>query len=259
MSNITFVIPRHNDFNYERFIQASIKKYDDFNELLIVNDEGKCENIFVKYQKAVDVIKEKKLPDDDIIVFVHEDVGIVDECFREKLELLFSKRTDVGLVGIVGTTELTESGAWWTNTPDKLKGHLVQGNDKDTVGKGFYLKKGSVGFHDNIVAIDGCMMATTAKIVKEIINFDLQTFSESNDFYDLDLCIQILESGYKVAVADILIYHQSTGKGSLGKSWQDAKDKFINKYRSKGYKFPMTIYDFYKQDKNDSDIVEIEI
>lgn len=249
MSDIYYVIPKHNDEIYQNFILSSIKRFGG-NHLTVTSDEGKNDSIFVKYQEGVKGIKDLNVPDDDIVVFVHEDVGIVDINFKEKLELIFKQNKNVGLVGVVGTTELQESGAWWMNEGYKLRGHLVQGDDNN---KGFHLVKGPIGFFTDIVAIDGCFMATTGKIVKEIIKFDVDTFKDDNHFYDIDLSFQILEAGYDIAVADILIFHKSMGKGALKDEWFIAKDKFINKYKSKGYNFPISKDNFKNEINNSQD------
>jgi len=242
MSEITYIVPMHDKLTYETFIKNSIKKYGGRAMEMNNEDPNIPESIFVKYKTAMDVLVSSDLNDDDIFVFVHEDVGIVDEFFNEKVKTIFDSRKDVGIVGIAGTSVLEQNGAWWHTNQENLRGHLVQGNGTDS--KGSYLKKGKVGFFDDVVAVDGCILITTGKMIRDVFKLDMELFKECNDFYDIEMCMQVLEAGYKVAVADIFIFHRSVGGGSLGNSWKITRDKLIGKYIEKGYSFPLTIESF---------------
>lgn len=239
-NNVKFVVPIHDDKVYNDILGSSISKLGSGVIEITNSNPNINESIYTKYQTGVETIKSSDFSDDDIIVFAHEDVGIVDDNFIEKVNMIFDKKKDVGLVGIMGTTVLEESCAWWQTSENNLRGHLVQGNGSPS-NRGDYLKKGKIGFFDDLVAIDGCIMITTAKVVKEHINFDLDTFEFYNDFYNLEMCMQILEARYKIAVADIFIFHKSTSNGYLSESWIEAKDKFKNKCLDKGYTFPLTV------------------
>ena len=145
------------------------------------------------------------------------------------------------------------------NTPDKLRGHILQGKeDIIKTGESFHLVKGPCGYFDDLVCVDGCFMATTGKVLREGIHFDMDTFKEGNDFYDIDFGFNILERGYKIAIADIWLLHKSSGMGSMAEPWKINRDKFIKKWTDKGYKLPITKNDF-KTKKITNNIVEIEI
>jgi len=259
--NFNFIIPRYNDEEkYRIFAEASLKRCGFSKVLQVLDKPGEKETIFQKYNAGIEALLQTApgLADDDVCIFMHSDVGIVDPFFRQKMEIFFTEKRDVALMGIAGTIELTDKGGWWMNVPDKLRGHLLQGKPDGKIGEGFHLVKGPVGFYDDVVAIDGCFMATTGRYLKEGIKFDTETFNEGNDFYDIDFCLQFLEKGYKIAVADILLYHQSQGMGSLEEPWKINRDKLFKKWQDKGYKLPFLRQDF-KTKENVNNIVEIEI
>ncbi|MEM4261035.1 MAG: glycosyltransferase [Candidatus Woesearchaeota archaeon] len=258
---INWLIPRKNDDNWRMFLEPSFRRHGFTKVLQIMDQPGLTENIFKKYNAGIEALFSPQcgvLNDDDICIFCHEDIGIADPFFRQKIEMIFTEKRDIGILGVCGTTEFTEHGGWWMNTPNKLRGHIIQGKDNAPIGEGYHLVKGPIGFFDDLVCVDGCFMATTGRFIKEGIRFDMQTFNEGNDFYDIDFCFQFLERGYKIAVADILLFHKSSGMGSMTESWKVNKDKLIKKWTDKGYKFPIVRNDF-KIKENQNNIVEIEI
>ena len=155
--------------------------------------------------------------------------------FIEKIELIFSKRPDIGLLGVIGTTEFNKTGAWWANTPDKLRGHIIQ-STKD--GKDIHLVKGSIGFFDNMVAVDGLIMMFNGKLIKNGFRFDQKTFNRF-DMYDIDAAFSVLQMGYKVACADILVQHKSIGEGVFKDGWKTGKEKLFNKWNK--LEFPYSV------------------
>ncbi|MFW6247428.1 MAG: glycosyltransferase [bacterium] len=267
MSNVKFIIPRHNEEMYKTFAEPSLKRLGVQALQVFDKEEGNNECIFKKMNAGIEAAIESGLQDDDIVVFSHEDVGVLDNLFKEKVELIFSEKPDIALIGVVGATELTEKGAWWANEPfmvDKdgnqkgsLVGHLIQGKGNGKQGEGFHLQKGAIGFFDNIVAIDGCIMITKGMFIKEGLRFDDENY-DGNDFYDCDICMTVLGMGYSIAVADILVYHESPGMGVFTDGWKRAKDIFIKKWTDYGYELPFTT-DQFKKKVVETEIVEIEI
>jgi hypothetical protein len=257
MSNFKCIIPRINDEKFKTLAEPSLKKIG--GQVLQVLDKtaGVTENIFKKYLGGIEALMNSGIQDDDIIIFMHEDVVILDNLFKEKLEFLFAEKPEVAIVGIAGAIEITERGGFWMNTPDKMRGHLIQGKEGGCQGDGFHLVKGAIGYFDDLVCVDGCIMITQGKFIKEGLSFDDKTYT-GNDFYDYDICLRALELGYSVACADILIFHASPGLGVFNESWKKSKDKFIKKWQDKGYTLPFTTSQFKKKEKNSS-IVEIDI
>lgn len=258
MPNFKFIIPRFNDQKFQIFAEPSLRKVNAQVLQAFDKDKSKPESIFKKLNAGIEAAIQTGLNDDDIVIFMHEDVGIIDNLFREKVELLFNEKPEVAIVGIAGATELTERGGWWMTSSEKMRGHLIQGKSDGNLGEGFHLQKGPIGYFDDVVCVDGCLMITRGKFIKEGLSYDDKTFPSGNDFYDIDLAMRALEMGYKIAVADILIFHQSTGMGVFNEAWKNNKDIFIKKWQDKGYKLPFTADQFKKKEIN-NEIVEIEI
>jgi hypothetical protein len=257
MANFRCIVPMMNNEKYKAFAEPSMRKIGTHALQVYDKDQNKPENIFKKYNAGIEALIQTNLYDDDIIVFMHEDVGIMDNLFKEKVELFFNETNDVAILGIAGATEITERGGWWMTTPDKMRGHLFQGKEGGTMGEGFHLQKGAIGFFDDVVCVDGCIMITKGKFIKEGLAFDDKTYN-SSDFYDIDACMTALHMGYKIAVADILIYHQSSGMGVFNEPWKESKERFIKKWTNLGYKLPFT-RDQFKLKEINSEIVEINI
>jgi len=253
---IKFIVARKNDEKFSRYLLPSLQKLSCM-AIQLLDEPNKKDTIFTKYNQAIDTILSSTVDPTDVFVFVHEDVAIVDPIFKEKVELLFNTK-NVALVGIAGSTILTDAGGWWMNPFDKLRGHLLQGKDDGQEGEAFYLQKGPVGYFEDVCCIDGCLMMTTGKQLQDGLRFDDKTFNDDNDMYDIDLCLSLLERNLTIAVADMLVFHRSMGKGSLGETWHLSKNKLITKWLQKGKTFPITkesINNVLVQPK----IVEIEV
>jgi len=232
---IKFVIARNKDDKeiYEKYIgkyfsNRETVSYDVFDK------EGETLTLTKKYNDAIEHIKDS-LNDNDIVIFVHNDVEILDKCFEEKVEMVFSN-PKIGLLGVIGCLEYKENCMWWANEPDKLVGHIVQehSNNEET-----HLIKGNIGYSDNVICCDGLMLMIRGKILKDGMRFDEQF---DFNFYDISFCLDMLiNTEYKVAVADILVKHKSEGLGSLTDEWKIGKEKLIQKYTKRGILFPFTI------------------
>ena len=49
----------------------------------------------------------------DIVVFCHDDIIIETKQWGKKLEKLFNKNVEYGIIGVAGTKTLSETGRWW--------------------------------------------------------------------------------------------------------------------------------------------------
>jgi hypothetical protein len=239
-------IAKNNDSVFSSYLVPFLDRYN-IKACIASDEEGKRDSIFVKYNQCITALINEGLKNDDIVLFVHEDVKLLDPNFVSKLELMFSEKKDVGLVGVVGVTELSENCRWWDNKPDKLKGHIIQENGQQA----YHMVKGMVGYSDDLVAVDGLCFAVRADLLLGGLRFD-DTFKGFH-FYDLDICCQILSMGHKIAIADILVLHKSIGDISKSEGWMENKDKFFKKW-SVGYKFPLTSRGFIN-----NNIKEIEV
>jgi hypothetical protein len=191
------------------------------------------DSIFKKYNKGISFVK-----DEDLIVFMHDDVTILDPLFEKKIEIVFKRFPDIAILGVIGTTVFNANGGWWTcNRQLETIGHIIQGHPD---GTDHHLIE-RIGFNKNVISVDGCLFIGRAELFKNgTLKFDASY--DGYHFYDADICVQAKDKGFNVAVADILIRHQS--EGPIDKTWHMNRQKFVNKWVEKGYSFPLTVQSF---------------
>lgn len=253
-----YVISAINDVSiYEKYLKPSLEKL--INQINIVrlvdNSDPRYKSMFSKYQKTIFDLRpyDSNFGDNDIFLFVHEDVKIHDSLIFMKLQSLFSIKPNVGVVGMIGTKLFPAAGGWWLSDYKYHLGRLIQGKPGSNGEEVFEMSRG-VGFSDNMVSVDGFCFAVRGTVLNTV-SFDYQYYPGSYHFYDVDFCFSALENGWDIAVADILCEHKS--EGPLGPEWYKNRDRFIEKWIKKGYTFPITKQSF-RDKKNASNIRTIE-
>lgn len=235
--NYTLICPRLSG-DEELYSKSIEKNSHHFSPARILNvtDDYPNQTITSKYNQAINTIR-KDLKENDILIFSHNDTGIIDDFFKDKVEHIFNN-TDAALIGVVGSNLLNDDGCWWSVPKDNQRGHLIQGNRSNN--NQFHLQKGLIGFFDDIVVIDGLIMITLGKyLMNSEINFDINTCR--NNFYDASFCLDYLLNGYKIVVADILVSHKSEGVSNKDQIYCEDRDKFIKKYKDLSLDFPITL------------------
>lgn len=192
------------------------------------------DSIFKKYNKGISMSDNA-----DVFVFVHDDVTIIDTNFENKAQMVFDRFPNIGVIGVIGTKIFNATGGWWMCDRSKdTIGHIMQGHPN---GQHNHMVD-SIGFCKDMVVVDGCCFLVRSTMFKEhMISFDDKTFSGYHH-YDNDVCLQVKEKGFDIAVADILIQHES--EGALDEEWNKNLVKLLNKWGNKGYDFPITIESF---------------
>jgi hypothetical protein len=247
-----FVISQHNDEIFRNYLLPGLQQWGLQSCICTDETPGTIESIFDKYNTGINKLvnnEDAKLTDDDIVAFCHEDVKILDPAFLPKVEMVFKERGDIGLCGVVGATEIVETGAWWHAKPDKMRGHIIQENGTTVA----HLIKGPIGFFDDLAITDGLCFFIRGSLLINGLRFDNATYN-GFDFYDIDTCLSVLEKGFKIGCADILLQHRSVGDVSKKKDWYASKDKFLQKWKNKKFAFPITQKTFI----NDN-IKEVEV
>lgn len=233
MSRIKFVVARYEKDNYENFLGTTIGSFPIKN---VTNEEA--DSIYSKYNVGIKYWEDNGLKDDDVIVFCHADVKIIDQDFEAKVLYAFDNVKDLGLAGIIGSKELHEAGGWWLCNTNLHKGHLMQWVDEEEKNK-YHLNRGE-GNHFDMCVIDGLCMFVKGEVAKNI-KFDAEYFTKSYNFYDYDYSLSVLESGHKVGVIDVSLEHKSAGYGIYEYDWISNKEKFLEKWKLKGYSFPISL------------------
>ena len=222
---------KENDFT--SFLKPSLTSSQISRIWAVDNTMG--QSIFEKYNYAIEAIKDfnslDSFKDDDVIVFLHSDVSVKDEFIEEKLNYVFENDKELGMVGVYGTTLLTENGGWWMADRSVYgRGHIIQGMPNKTE----HHMVDRIGYFDDVVSIDGCFMAIRGSVLEEF-RFDEYNY-DGYHFYDVDTSLQIGSLGYKIAVVDILIRHES--EGPLDQGWERNRNICMNKWKKRGIKFP---------------------
>ncbi len=240
---IKFVIARYENDGFEQFFNTSVFKQN--HEIVHITNEHLTDNnipnsIFQKYNMGLEYYRNKDLQDNDIIVFCHADVKILDPEYDTKLEYAFS-RLNVDIAGVIGAIELHETAGWWLSDQSLHRGHLIQWTNET---ENYHMKR-TIGNFTNMVVVDGLFMAVRGSLARKQ-NFDVTTFPNSYDFYDYDYCLGAKANGSNIAVLDLLVEHKSAGTGIYKDSWANNKEIFLNKWKNLGYSFPITNNSFTK-------------
>lgn len=165
----------------------------------------------------------------DVVVFMHDDIIIETTAVSKKINKLFEKNQDFGIIGLAGTDELV-SGMWWQNR-EKMYGQVKHQHEGKTWKNSY-----SNGFGDDlkeVVCVDGLFFAVHKKRLKENFDEEFKGFH----FYDIPFCVSNFRQGVKVGVTTkIMVIHKSIGM--VDKKWEKNKLFFEAKY---GEFLPLTI------------------
>jgi hypothetical protein len=242
----------------EDLLAQSIKRFKIKCIQIRNNNETGTEikkSINEKYAIAVKVLNDQnQIKDDTIILFCHDDINILDNFFLEKIKYVFEQKSEIGVVGVIGTEEIHKD-SFWLDDKNKYHGHMILNEKHEKTGKGEHSIFGDIGFFTDIVNIDNSFFAVRGSLLnKNDFDFGLDVMMNDNYFYASNVCIQSLLKGFKVAVADILIYHNSDSKPNVGVEYMECRRKFFEKYSD--IEFPITINSF---DIDKSEVMEISL
>lgn len=198
---IHYILPAHNKEIVNTHIQTSIQCFDDERSVLIEDVTEKREVISKKINHGIQFsIQNKYYEPSDIVVIAQEDTIIQDPKYKEKLELIF-KNNEVGMVGVEGCFNFDG-----TIKPFDV-GHYVNGSKSNKIGIGEHvINKHGIGYFDNVSMVNDYWFAIRASLIKDSIT----PVVEGEYITAIDMGIQVLNIGKKLAVADILIYRKYT-------------------------------------------------
>jgi hypothetical protein len=225
-------VAHHDESVYKKWLKPCIPA----KKTILVKDAPGLDSMSKKYNEGVDRLKRKlkqKLKKDDIVVFVHEDIKIDDNTFEPKLEHYFKIDPNLGVAGVYGSRAYAGAGWWHYERETYSCGKITQGfKDGSTV----VMQNNSVPFTNDMVIVDGCMLAIRGDLVLN------QKFDETLPgwhHYDNSYCLEtLINTDYKVGVIDTSLTHLS--EGDLDQAWVDGAKELANRYINKGYNLPLT-------------------
>lgn len=239
MNKVYYVVAKHNQKIFDNYIKPYIKP----NNSAVVENSPDLNSMTKKYNEGRRRLL-KRLKPDDVVVFVHEDVKIIDPQFEGKLLMAFAGNKDLGVAGVYGTQAYI-GGGWWNFERQTFScGRIIQGLPD---GRNIEMKDNASSYNPNMVTLDGCILSIRGSLLKQ------QAFDEtitSYHQYDNSYCLQtLLETDYKLAVIDTLILHASSGE--VDESWREQGRALLKSYEDMGIEVPITTKSFkdYKNEK----------
>lgn len=168
--------------------------------------------------------------DTNIIVFIHDDIEFLRKGWGKEILRLFNEHEDYGIIGVAGSAQFDEHGAWWNY--EKKFGQVLHRAE----GKSWLTAFSPLLDKDlqEVVVIDGLFMAVHKNRIAENFNRELNGF----DFYDIDFNLSNWKSKKcKIGVTtNIRLAHNSVGK--LKPSWYENREIINKKF---GKYFPIDI------------------
>jgi len=185
-------------------------------EIIVVDNSENQYNIFQAYNVGVERAKY------EFLCFMHEDILYMTDDWGSIVAKDFED-SKVGMLGVVGGRYVGKYQTYWFssgfNAGQFYDNNLNLWKWPDTVKD------------SDVVAIDGLWMCVRKKLFDSgIIKWDMETYNGFH-FYDMDMSMQVLSSGYSIRlVKDLLIQHISFGK--LGKPFWMSCVRFHKKWHS---------------------------
>ena len=162
-----------------------------------------------------------------ILVFVHDDVSIVDYFWMDRLRDALARFDVVGLAGNRRRSPLQPAWAFATpdfkwDTPEYLSGSVGH-------GKGFPCDEVSYFGPSGVECklLDGLMLvADSTRLVEAGVRFDEQF---DFHFYDMDFCRQAESKGLRMGTWPISVVHESAGAFNTP-PWRAGYERYLRKY-----------------------------
>jgi GT2 family glycosyltransferase len=200
----------------EKFVQQ-IKSTCGIKDVEIIPFENKGTHSLTE---AYNILLDKSK--NDIVVLCHDDIMFDTKDWGRKILNHFEK-SDYGVLGLAGTTHMTESGKWWDNFHNMVG--IVNHQQGDKKWKSQY----SNDFKSEIIEtilLDGVFLVIHKKRIKNNFDENVKGFH----FYDVDFSFSNHLSGVKVGVIfDVRITHLSIGQ--TNDEWEKNRISFVEKHK----------------------------
>lgn len=159
----------------------------------------------------------------DIVVLCHDDIYFDTSSWYHKLLKHFEK-SDYGILGVAGSTEIPSSGKWWEN-----RRSMVGIVNHESGGKKWESKYSSSQGNEVVetIIVDGLFIALSKKRIKNKFDENIKGFH----FYDVDFGFSNHINHVKIGViTNIRITHKSIGQ--TNDQWENNRIEFSEKYKN---------------------------
>lgn len=157
----------------------------------------------------------------NLLVCIHDDIHL-EKGWDKKL-LKYFNESDYGILGIAGTTDLSENGMWWQEQ-SRMVGSVLHKHKNRWIETKYCEKNPNVIIP--VVCIDGLFIALDKTKIQEKFDERFDGFH----FYDIPFCLANFKKDVEIGVVtDIKIKHDSVGKPN--EKWFANRKKFAELYK----------------------------
>lgn len=158
-------------------------------------------------------------------VYLHQDVFITNPDFLLECMGLFQKYPEIGMIGMIGTPKIPETGVMWENY---RYGKVIESHMYETTILGSDFEEDEE--YMEVEAIDGLLMMTQYDVPWREDIFDKW------DFYDASQSMEFIRKGYKVAVPNMEKSWVIHDCGFLNLDhYEEQRLKFVKEYIGKEF------------------------
>ena len=226
-SGIRFKVVIASRLNEDQFYESSASG----KSLMILKPDFVDIKLFPENDRGLSALYNKEIlesgDDDDIFVFMHDDVHVIDYFWFFRVQEALAKFQIVGLVGNKVRRSFQPSWAFkdlsfkvdeWEN----FSGAITHGKNYSPVKVDFFGQT-----RQEVKLLDGVFLSSTRKTLVDNKLF----FDERFDFhfYDMDFCRQAEIKGVRCGTWDIAVRHESPGNFS-SPEWLHGYKKYIEKW-----------------------------
>ena len=181
------------------------------------------------YQKELDQ------SENEIIIFVHDDVEFLTTDWGKRIVELFKQNPQFGIIGVAGSRTYgnKEQIGWWMCDDKEKRGLLFHGDSEKSWITFFseYTDKLM-----EVAVIDGVFMAVN----REKLEYDFDTDIQGFHFYDIDFCVaNFLSRRCRIGVTNkVCLRHKSPGRpnGEWLKNGFFVREKYKDKFPIKVFR-----------------------
>ena len=160
----------------------------------------------------------------DIIIFCHDDLEFDTSNWGKRIIKHFEK-SDFGILGVAGTTEIPKSGMWWEDKR-KMIG-IVNHKHEGKKWESKYSKSWGDDISESCI-VDGLFIAIDKTKIKERFDESVEGFH----FYDVYFSVKNFLGGVKIGVIfNVRLTHLSIGQ--TNESWEEKRQVFSTEYEDK--------------------------